>query len=60
MNILTINISPEPEFIYVVILVAAFLINRSIAASVFFATRTEKETDEDSEDYFFHVNKISK
>jgi len=58
MNILSINISPESEFIYVVILIAAFLVNRSIAASVFFATRSEAETNDDCEDYFFHSSKV--
>ena len=60
MSLITVFGDMHPEFIYVVVFVGAFLVNRTIAASVFFATRNEKETSDCKEDYFFHENKDSK
>lgn len=60
MNIAPILIGIKPEFLYVFIFIAAFIVNRSIAASVFFATRSEAEKSDKCEDYFFHENKSNK
>jgi len=60
MNIAPILIGIKPEFLYVFIFIAAFIVNRSIAASVFFAARCEAETNDSCEDYFFHEDKINK